>query len=215
MKNSKFHIVVSCLLFANYGWSQKFEITPIGGFQFGGKMDVTNGKLKIDESSNYGIILDYYLVNYLQLEFFWLRQDSELKLKEHFGVKQDLFKSAVEYFQLGLLYYFDTGKVNPFAGFTVGAVNFAPQNINQFSETRFAVALKGGVKYFFNDKIGLRLQGQLLLPINYVGTSFFCLSGGYCSPSVPTGALLQGIQNEGIILSLLQGAINGGLIMAF
>lgn len=187
-------------LFTGQAWTQKIEITPIGGFQFGGKMDVRDGELKVEESGNYGIILDYRLGANAQIEFYWLRQDSEIKLKEFFGVER--FKAAVEYWQIGILRTFKLDKVTPFSGFTFGLVNLRPKNVDLSNEIRFAVALKGGVKYFFSEKVGLRLQAELLLPIQWVGASLFCGTGG-CSTGASAGT------------TILQGALNGGIIMAF
>ena len=112
-----------------------------------------------------GIIIDYYLDNFLQLEFFWKRQDSKLNLKEPFGVNNFLFNVAVEYFQAGLLYDFEGGKVAPFGGITIGATKFIPKANNLTNETIFALTLVGGAKYFISEHFGFRLQGQLLFPV--------------------------------------------------
>jgi len=70
----------------------------------------------------------------------------------------------------------------------------------------FSAALGGGVKFFFSDRIGIRLQGRLLLPMYFSGGGLFVGigSGGTSSGvSVSTGVLaVQGDFSGGLIIRL-------------
>ena len=49
---------------------------------------------------------------------------------------------------------------------------------NSETVTRFAITLGGGIKIMPSDKIGIRLQGRLLMPMYFAGVGLWAGTGG-------------------------------------
>ena len=97
-----------------------------------------------------------------------------------FGLQQ-------HYFQLGGTHVISRGtRVEPFAGGTIGAALFIPDQINKVSgglvqandTWAFAMTLGGGANIFLSPKVAIRLDARLMLPMFFSGGSFFVGSGG-------------------------------------
>jgi hypothetical protein len=180
------------------------EITPFGGYFFGGKVRYAQGDLNVVSNGSYGIALDVTIAPFQQLEFFYTRMESTAEWRA-FGFQPGVpdredFRISVNYLQIGSLREFGEGSVVPFGAFTLGAVIFSSQE-NSFSDIwRFAISLGGGAKIFFSDKIGIRLQGRLLMPMYFAGI------GGY----IGTGGSGLTVNTW---IPILQGDLTGGLII--
>ena len=92
---------------------------------------------------------------------------------------------------------FADDQARPFLGLFAGWSTWNPEEVRYQSITTFTMGVTGGLKYFFTDRIGLRIQTQLLLPINWGG--FYLGSGGSCLYA--SGSILQ--------FNITGGLING------
>jgi hypothetical protein len=179
--------------------AQKVEITPFGGYQMGGSFEVLEGKLRIRDNWNFGVILDFTLMPGFQIELIYSHQDSELRLKQPLLEPIYLFDAAVEYFHIGALRELKGGKVRPFATGTIGFTHFNPKPAGLSSEWRFSGNIGLGVKVLPSERIGLRLQGRLMLPFISEGAGFFVgPGGGYVT--VSGEILVQWDVSAGLIL---------------
>jgi hypothetical protein len=74
------------------------------------------------------------------------------------------------------------------------------------SNTWFTAGLGGGLRYYLNDRIGIRLQARLLLPMQFGGVGFGCgigTGGGGCGAGVSTYTnIIQGDFTGGVVLKL-------------
>jgi hypothetical protein len=180
------------------------EIGGFYGYQFGGSFTVYEGNANIIDTGNYGFFLALPIPvrRGMQLELSYSRQDTRLELKRYpSGIKENLTDLVVEFYQIGGVNQFITPGSNlvPYGMFTLGATRYHPKNSSYTDDKwMFAVTLSGGVKIFVREKIGLRLQARLLLPINWGGAGIWFGSGG---PQV-------GVSGGS---SVLQGDVSGGL----
>jgi hypothetical protein len=142
----------------------QFEITPFIGYQFGGDFvdswsydDTVRGD--IDESANYGLLLDIGIYEGLQFELMYSRQDTELvpdrRPPAGDWVTADIL---VEYYHAGVLYQWKYDKVVPYIAGSMGATRFDLDRYD--SDTRFSVSAGGGVKLMFSPHVGIRLDGR-------------------------------------------------------
>jgi hypothetical protein len=69
-------------------------------------------------------------------------------------------------------------KMSGFTGFNLGAGWLGSGNDSFSTVTKFSVGLVAGLKIMASDKIGIRLQTNLALPITGAGGSFYWGSGG-------------------------------------
>jgi hypothetical protein len=196
-------------------YAQKFELTPFGGYFFAGKVTVSEGDLNVKNGGNYGFTMGMNIQPGLQVEFMFNRLDTRLVLKEwRTGTSRDLFDMSVNYFHLGAIYdakQFEGGIL--FTNFSLGATLFAPTNVNfedkdgnlitsVEDDWRFSIGFGGGIKKYLSDKIGLRLQLRVLMPIYWAGGSIYVGSGGAGFGLGAGTALVQGDATVGLIIRL-------------
>jgi hypothetical protein len=195
------------LVGGNPAFAEGVEITPFLGYQIGGSLTTYGGEFRISDNENYGIAIDVPLKGQAEgfyLELLYLREDSDLRYKEWpNGLWRSVSDLTVEYYQVGALVERAAGsKVTPFGSMTMGTAYFDPQVPGYHVEWLFAWTLGGGVKVNLSDRLGLRFQARLLMPIDIVGGSIFC-SGGGCSWGVAGySAMIQGDFTAGVVIKL-------------
>ena len=199
-KTSALLLLIFLLSFDSIG--QRLEISGMGFYQFGGKVRLRNGDIELPSSGSFGASINYEFAPEYRMEFIWIRQDTELILIDFNDGPSKLTDVAVEYFLAGAMREIDLDKLKPFFSFKVGAANFASKDREIGSETRFAFGISGGARYFFTDHVGIRLQVDWLLPMQWGSAGVFCGTGG-CNPTV------------GGTTSFMQGTVGGGLVFRF
>lgn len=143
----------------------RFEITPTVGYRFNGTVSsyddygnrFDNRDLRLDESGTYGVTFDIPLAYSLQLELLANHQSSRFSLDRGlFSNEQRLGNVDLDFYQIGLLYQWGRGQVNPYLTGSLGVAHLQPKFAP--SDSRFAGSLAGGAKIFFNRNVGLRLE---------------------------------------------------------
>ena len=184
------------------------EVSAFYGYRFGGKVDVYYGLdlgyLKINDNAAYGIDLSYKIRDRFSINLQWTRQDTDM---DFYGYREigaeSLGDVAVEYFMISALS--DVGTANtqvvPFGGAGIGMAVATPSERNLDAAYRFAFTLQGGVKIWLNDKVGLRLRGAMLAPMQWGSGGIFCGSGSGCQVGV------------GASTTILQGEFTGGVVV--
>ena len=160
-----------------------------------------NGSIKVDDKGNYGLRAGVSPNTGMVIEFEWNHTDTKMSWNNVIGVIDDSEEIALNYYLLGFNMEKSEGPAIPYGLFNIGVLNVKGQETN-FSENWFTVGLGGGLKYYLSDKIGIRLQARLLLPMQFAGIGFGC-GGGGCGSSVSTyTSTVQGDFTGGIILKL-------------
>lgn len=204
----KYRIIVFALLIllpAGIFAQGKFEITPFGGYMFGGKFRFYEGELKIQDAANYGGIIDIEVAPDTKFEILWSQMQTSARFRPYYGydyISSDPFNLTVNYFQIGGVREVDNGNVRPFGALTFGAAYFKPTTRSLPDHWQFAVTIGGGAKIWFSDHIGIRLQGRLMMPMYFAGVGGYFGTGG--------SGLTVGASS-----SVIQGDFTGGLIFSF
>lgn len=167
----------------------KIELTGYAGYQFGlSSLTFINGdKLDIKDNVNYGGSIGLRVKPQQFIEFSVNRLDSDLRRR---GFQPSSVRIGVTNFYLGGFQEIPQGNVRPFFGFNVGATWYSPKEGGLDDDWRFSVGLGGGAKIMFGEaqRVGLRLQGNLLM--TFLSTSW----GGYCG----TGGCGLGLFGTGV-----------------
>lgn len=180
--------------------AQKIEITPQYGYQVGAKYHFYAGHVQLTDSDQFGITVSAEINRDIDVEFFWAQQNSSIRVKsyEFFPIETHLTDIVVNHYQLGAIQKFSTNDLVPFAGASLGWTTFNPEDNFYDSNTKFTIGLTGGAKYYFSKRVGIRLQGQLLIPIQWGGVYF-----GTGGTSVSTGgSILLFNLSAGLIFAL-------------
>lgn len=181
------------------------ELTPFAGYMFGGKLRFYEGELKIHDAADYGLVLDIEMAPDTKLEIFWSQMNTQAQFNPYYNYEElrvEPFDMSVGYIQIGGVQEMDLDNIRPFGAFTLGTTYFLPKdNANTYQDAwKFSVTLGGGVKIWFSDRVGIRLQGRLMLPMFWGGAGFTFGTGG------------SGI-TMGAGTSMIQGDFSGGLII--
>jgi opacity protein-like surface antigen len=187
----------------------KYEITPFLGARVGGKIDVNTpfvDYIIIRSSINYGGLFDYALWDNFQGEFMWNRQPTTLSdhnIGPPTSVTQ-LTKSNIDEYQFDAVYSFRPTdvKLKPFVVAGLGWTHFG--NTDQFIGfgNKFSYNLGGGVKYYFAEHFGARLD------VRWSPSRTTTSQGQVCNPYY--GCYLANVSNHA-----QQGQANLGLIVRF
>ena len=144
----------------------RFELTPTFSYNFGGTLsaedsDLFDFDLEADDSEAYGVTFGIPLSPWAQIELLASRQQTQLAYDEGlFGGVRGLADFDVTYYHVGGLFQWGNGQIHPFLVASLGVANLNPDVPGARAENKFSGSIGGGVKIFFTDNIGLRLEGR-------------------------------------------------------
>lgn len=157
--------------------AQKIELTPFVGYETGAKINTSYGYLRIGDGMNYGGALSIGLGGGRFAELSYSHMASDLSLES--VINEKICDLAVDYYSIGALQeMMPEAKATPYGLFSLGVVNYRPTSGDYVSENKMHVSLAGGVKIHVSERIGIRLQARLLMPLFYAGTYFSVGTGG-------------------------------------
>ncbi len=183
--------------------AQGLEITPFGGYQVGGKLQIQVGDLRVSDNPNLGVILNVPLQSGAQLELLFAHQETNLKLTDRVtGVQATLFDMAVEYFQVGGLYEAKRdGRVKAFGLGSLGVTHYNPQESGRSSEWRFSGGFGAGAKSFVSERVAIRTEARLMFTLINASGGIFC-GGGGCLTNVQGTGVVQLLLTAGLTFKL-------------
>ena len=168
-----------------YSSTSFFEGSVLGGFQYGGGLEV----------------LPYPASG---VEITYLRLDSKAPMEYYDNaIRFTTFDLAQNWLFLSFNKYVPFNeKVEPYAGLQVGMdiINVSnPDNGRTNSNTKFAWGIKAGANIWANEKVGIKIQLGLMSAVQAVGGGFYFGTGG-------SGAGVSGFS------TYYQFSLGGGLV---
>jgi hypothetical protein len=207
-------LLVFTLLFSMVVFAQTYEITPSYGYQFGTRFDYGIGYIKAEPSGQWGISAGAEVQPGMVVKLSYVSMATEGTIRDidiNNGNESRFTDLQNDWFLLGVQKYLKDGKVKPFVGGGLGLLVVSPKNEallectgclprgeitpNIGSNTYFAFNFEAGVNIMLTEVIGINVQGNLYIPVNYGG--FYFGTGGI---GVTTGS------------SQILGGFSGGLI---
>jgi len=193
----KITIILLVAFLSVSAYSQEFQVNPFASFHMGGKLNGYDKDLKFENGVNFGLGLSRgFQGKNIEVSYTHFLTDAVLQFKN--GDEDSRSSAHMGYIQIGLVQDFQTGngKVLPFFLISTGATYLKISSIGG-SSWSFSMATGGGLKYFFNDAVGLRIQARFLLPMYFNG---YC-GYGYCNGSYR--AIPQGDFTGGLVFRIL------------
>ncbi len=199
-------IILFSSVFAGYAqqMQKRVEITPFVGYMFGETIQTSYGDIRLDDNVQYGGMLSL-VTRFFDVDFLYSREDTKAEMRGlynypiDYGYLNDV-NLSISYFQVGATKHIRANeRIAPFAGVNIGACLMSPKET--FDDVwRFSVGAHLGTKIYLTERIGIRLQGQMLIPVQSEGLFF----------SVGTNGAGAGIDFESTIF---QFAVNAGVII--
>lgn len=184
------------------------ELTPIYGYQLNGKVKGYRNDFKMKDAAVYGGAISMEVAPLTHGEFSFTTSPTSGELRGYDVSPGDKtnYDMDINYFQIGGVRELKDGPVKPYGLVSLGATWFNMKDADVSDHWAFSAALGGGVKFFFSDHVGIRLQGRLLLPMYF--------SGGGLFVGIGSGGVSSGVGiSTGVIAA--QGDFSGGLIFRF
>ena len=193
-------LLVTLFVLPQQAFSQKgIEISGYTGWMLGGKVNLYNGSLKVEDGQNWGITMSYSIAPGMHAELMYNRLVSDLVVREYGNEPYVATKISTQYFHIGavkeLMY---EGVVRPYGTGSLGTTIFSDQEGLNSDKWRFSIGLGGGLKIFPTERIGFRFQARMLVPLYFNGIWIGTGGGGATASS-----------------TIVQGDFTGGLILAF
>jgi hypothetical protein len=158
--------------------AQSFEVTPFGGYRFGGDFFelITGQPVDLDGAPVFGVAVDAQTHDGFQIEGLFTHQWARVTVpSRQLGMPTVQFPIAIDHWLAGGLQEFDTGRSRPFLTGMLGLTRYAS---DLDSEIRFALSAGGGVKLLPSRHVGVRLDGRVFATfVDAHGTAIACGTG--------------------------------------
>jgi len=207
-------IIVALVLFTTQEICAQVEIGAFGGWLWTGSIPAYRQDIKVSDKGNYGITAGFRIHDEMIVEFEWNHTENSASFYEYnigggFGDYQNV-PMTLNYYLLGFNYLMTQNEpVVPYGLVNIGMLNIKSDEFSNYqsnSVNYFTMGLGGGLRYYLSDRIGIRLQARLLLPMQFGGVGFGCgigTGGANCGAGVSTYTnIIQGDFTGGIVLKL-------------
>lgn len=173
-------MILPLILFAIVFESQaQVEITPFTGYTFDHSFPILGGRATLGGGQTFGGMLGFGLNEFAEVELLYSYQGGNSTARSSSLSNDVRTRTAAHYALIGVNRLFPTSsQMAFFTGLKVGTGTLASLDNDFTNITRFAVGINGGMKYFFTEKVGLRLQANLMMPISNVGANLWWSPGG-------------------------------------
>jgi hypothetical protein len=186
--------------------AQHVEFTPFAGYGTSAKMYTTSGDLRYAGAMNFGANLSAGPSSDVQFEFGYNHMRTQLGLEDgSYGTSMgDKIDLDVDYFMFGFVKeIMPDQKATPFGSFALGWVNYRTYNNDNYgNENKFTVDFAASLKVKLNEKVGLRFQARLHLPMYFEGVYFTAGTSGAGAGLGATALMVQGDFTGGIFIVL-------------
>ncbi|AWK05765.1 hypothetical protein HYN56_16600 [Flavobacterium crocinum] len=183
----KYHLLVVFFLFSlavSAQGSQSFLLNLYGGYTFSDRVDFDSSYAKVEDGFEYGIGLEYFIMDNASVELKYNRLDTNMPLYTKVPLNEGSIspgtqvnagddKGAINYILADYTYYFGSSsqKALPFLGAGAGvAILETPRSGNG---TYFAWEIKGGVKVKTNSPLSINLHAYLQSMSAAVGYDYY------------------------------------------
>ena len=181
--------------------AQGIEITPFTGYTFQAGFNISGGRAFLRDGQNWGGMMGFSLNEATEVELGYSYMGTSAVARSNSLQENIDIPAQVHYATIGVNRLIPTSdKMTFFVGGKMGTGTMAFPDGEYRNITKFSVGFQGGMKYYASDRVGIRLQANLMMPIVGVGTSL------WWSPGAGTAVGLSGWS------PLAQFGFTGGLV---
>jgi hypothetical protein len=184
-------LLIITTLAASAASSQEFRINAYGNYVFDDKVESYYSSYNYFNATIrggllWGAGLEFRLHEYYGLELLYLRQDTKAPVHYYdinsVGDKNADVDVRINWAMASAVRSMSGNeKVDPYGGFMLGAAFISaknPETQSSSSSTKFAWGMKLGTNIWLTERLGLKVQMQLLVASQAAGGSLYFGSGG-------------------------------------
>jgi hypothetical protein len=186
--------------------AQGIEITPITGYTFQAGFNISGGRAFLRDGQNWGGMIGFSPNKLTEVELGYNYMGTSAVARSSSLQNNVDTPAQVHYATIGMNRLFPASeKMTLFTGAKLGTGTLAFPESNFRNITKFTVGFQGGMKFYASDRVGLRLQANLMMPVVGVGSSLWWSPGGGAAVGVSgwspivqfgfTGGLIFRLQN--------------------
>ena len=162
------------VLTASVSIAQTVEFTPLAGYSFNGSVSSYYGHFDMKNDMVFGGLINIEVEDETFVELSYRRSNPEIINTTASFFQQQSFDVGMEHYQIGILREFSDENVKPFSQFSMWVSRYWERGEYNNESWDFSINLGLGAKIFFNDVIGIRLQTNLLMPLEMDGIGLMC-----------------------------------------
>ncbi len=213
MKKNQFALIFFMALGLS-SYAQVLEISGYGGYMLSGKADfygyINNiyrtGQVDVKDGAVYGGTIGIDVADAgMQIQFLWNINtvNSEIVVFGIPEVEREVVELKIQHWHLGVERYLGGNEmVRPYGALSLGITTYGPQNSSYETATRFSGALGAGLKVFPTEKIGIKMQAKMFLPMTFSGIGIYCGTGGCGGGSSFNVPIIHGEFSGGVVLQI-------------
>ena len=167
---------------------QGVKLTAFGGYTIQDKVYGYYGDMVISDGAHYGGMLSFEKSSNIAIDLSYSHQSATFDVKDYTSITNNAtgkYSGSVSYLMLGTRHSPDfNAKVAPYGGIMLGAAIFKSTVTSE--DWKFAVGGKLGLVYHINEKVGIMIQTQLMVPVQSLGIYFGTGGAGAGTSSTAT-----------------------------
>lgn len=154
------------------------ELTPYGGYRFGGAFDVADdsGAYDVDDSPAAGLILNWPYRDNTRWEIYFSRQDTDATFNAP-TINDVTLDVETLVLQLGGTYEGDGDRARPYLAATIGGTHVRVTSTGSESDTFLSGSIGVGILLQPHSRLGLRLEARGHGTLINSSTDLFCQAG--------------------------------------
>jgi len=157
------------------------EITPFAGYRLGGTFESadptdTPSEYEMEDSSSFGLIVNFPHRSNTQWEIFYSQQSSEALYSGPVGPDPQV-DVDIHILQLGGTYQGDGDKARPYLAATLGATHIRANSADSSDDTFFSGSIGVGVMFMPTARVGVRVEARAHGTLLNSSSEIFCSTG--------------------------------------
>ncbi len=151
------------------------EITPLGGYRFGGSFDIqeSSDAYEMEDSSGFGLVFNLREQANTQWELIYSRQNGTAELNSASAL-QSRVDVDIQVLQIGGTYQGSGSRARPYVALTLGGTRFATDSGN---DSFFSGSIGLGLQVMPDARVGIRLEARAYGTLTDSDTDIFCRTG--------------------------------------
>lgn len=156
----------------------RFELTPYGGYAFGGTFEdeETAIEIDVDDDASFGLIFNFNNSANTQYEVIYARQGTTADTSTVASLPPAV-DLDIEHLQIGGTYLGAGERARPYLAMTLGGSRFSPGFPAGDADTFWSFSIGAGWTFRPSERLGLRLEARAWGTFIDTDSSLFCESG--------------------------------------